>query len=273
MREIWNNLPSFLDPVAFSVGSFDIRWYSLSYLLAFFTIYALLRWRISYDKQLTQNLREKLKKNLFEDLFIYALIGMFLGAKVGYALFYDLPNFIASPIETLLPFQNGSFVGFFGLSYHGGLLGIVLAGIIFCKKRKLSFIKLSDFIVPAIPLGYFWGRIGNFFNGELFGRQTESSIGMMFNNTLCHPSTLYEAFGEGLLLFLILWPLRNKKALQGKFLGLYLLLYGLVRFFIEFFRQPDEHLGTIILELTMGQLLCFGMIVIGATIITSKKDK
>lgn len=278
MNDLVANLPLNIDPIAFQIGFFEIRWYSLSYFAAFITIYALLWWRLKYDKEASKKYLPLAKKGLLEEMFIFALLGMLVGARIGYIFFYDLASFFNSPLATLLSIEAGSFEGFFGFSYHGGLIGIVVGGLLLCKRHNLSFLQLSDFVVPAIPLGYMWGRIGNFLNGELFGRPTGQSWGMFFpadeKLLLRHPSQLYEAFFEGLVLFLLLWPFRNKISSPGRMLGMYLVGYGIFRFLIEFFREPDPQLGMIILGLTMGQLLCFGMIVVGLTIIKpfSKKS-
>jgi len=275
MMTFWNNLPAHIDPIALQIGNFGIRWYSLCYLAAFLTIYLLLLWRLRNDQQIKDQYSHLAKKGFLEELFIFSLFGMLVGAKLGYIFFYDLDNFFSNPLASLFSLETGSFPGLFGFSYHGGLIGIVIAGILFCKKYKLSFLEITDFVIPAIPLGYMWGRLGNFLNGELFGRNTDVPWGMYFpgdqQGTLRHPSQLYEAFFEGIVLFLVLWPLRNKRALQGKLLGLYLIGYGIFRFCIEFFRQPDPQLGMVIIGLTMGQLLCFGMIVVGLTLLTKRR--
>lgn len=263
MLEFWQNLPLHIDPILFHVGNFAVRWYSLSYLAAFLTVFLLLRHRISKKEAGYQAFQNK---QALEEFFIFAIIGIMIGARLGYLLFYDFSTFVAHPLASLLPFQQGDFTGFFGLSYHGGLLGAIIAGMLFCKKNKVGVLRLANFIIPAIPLGYMWGRLGNFMNGELFGRQTENFLGMRFSSEelfLRHPSQLYEALGEGLFLFFVLWSQRNNARLKNKTFALYLLLYGVVRFIIEFFREPDAHLGITNLGLTMGQLLCFGMIIAG----------
>lgn len=270
---VWNNLPSFIDPIAFSIGFFSVRWYSLMILLAFLVIYVLLRWRMKHDSFE----RLSLTRNMLETLFLYIAIGLFVGARLGYVLFYDLSNILENPLSIISPFNSESFVGFFGLSFHGGLLGVILGGMLFCKTHKTNMLDLADFLVPAIPLGYFFGRVGNFFNGELFGRTTDSTIGMVFSKDqtflLRHPSQLYEAVGEGLLLFLLLWPLRNNKKLQGLFLPLYLVLYGIVRFVLEFFRMPDPQLGFVLFGLTMGQVLSIVMMSVGTGLFINAKFK
>lgn len=264
---IWNELPQNINPIAFSIGFFAIRWYSLMYLMAFATVFLLLKSR------LRKNEFGKEKIDL-EKLFLFLIPGLLLGGRLGHAIFYDLQNSLANPLQVFVPFENGTFTGFYGMSFHGGLAGAFLAGLIFCKKHKVNLAALVDFAIPAIPLGYFFGRIGNFLNGELFGRSTNSALGMFFptdeQHLLRHPSQLYEALGEGLLLFLILWPLRNKKILRGKFFALFLILYGMVRFFLEFFRQPDPQLGLVILGFSMGQILSGLMVTVGLILLNSK---
>ncbi len=269
----WNNLPSFIDPIAFSIGFFSVRWYSLMILLAFLVVYILLRWRMKHDKLESLNLT----RNTLETFFLYATVGLFIGARLGYVLFYDLSNAFENPLSIISPFNVESFVGFFGLSFHGGLLGAAFGGVLFCKIHKMNVLAMADFLVPAIPLGYFFGRVGNFLNGELFGRPIDSAIGMLFPNdrafSLRHPSQLYEAVGEGLLLFLLLWPLRNNKKMSGLFLPIYVLLYGTVRFVLEFFRMPDPQLGFVLFNLTMGQVLSGLMIIAGTVEIIILKSK
>lgn len=273
LANIWNNLPSSIDPIAFSIGFFSVRWYSLMILLAFLIVYALLRWRMKHDSL------EKLSltRSMLDTFFLYATIGLFVGARLGYVLFYDLSNTLEDSLSIISPFRSGSFVGFFGLSFHGGLLGAALGGMLFCKTHKVNVSDVADFLVPAIPLGYFFGRVGNFLNGELFGRSTDSSIGMILSqdqtSLFRHPSQLYEAAGEGLLLFLLLWPLRNNKKLQGLFLPLFIVLYGTVRFILEFFRMPDPQLGFVLFGLTMGQVLSILMVLIGTALFINAKVK
>ncbi len=174
------------------------------------------------------------------------------------------------PFEAFLPFEftNGiRFTGISGMSYHGGLIGVIISLIIWVKKYKGNFLEIVDLWAPAVPLGYTFGRVGNFINGELYGRITSSPIGMYFpkagDMTLRHPSQLYEAFFEGIFLFAILWAIRKKIKIRGMMLGFYLIGYGTVRFFIEFFRQPDAHIGYVFLWLSQGQILCSFMVMAG----------
>lgn len=278
MLSFWQSIPQKINPVALQVGDFNILWYSLSYILAFFTVYFFLKLRTKKEFVLAKKIFKNDKPfELLETLFLVSIVGLFLGAKIGFIIFYDLSNFIAQPIQSISPFSNGVFVGISGLSFHGAVIGIILAGIWFCKKYSLNFFDIANFVIIAIPLGYFWGRLGNFMNGELYGRVTESSIGMCFPNArncesgLRHPSQLYEAFGEGLFIFLLLWFLQKTK-LGGNFLfPAWLISYGLIRFLIEFFREPDVNIGFAVLNLTIGQILCFCMILVGFTIILFKK--
>lgn len=262
----WQRIPEHIDPRLIEIGSFQIRYYSLMYLVAFFLTYVLIVYRIK---------REKFDYSieLIQDYFLWAIIGLIVGARVGYVLFYSLDYYIQHPLEILLPFkfsENIQYVGISGMSYHGGALGVLLSSIFFCKRRRINFWRFADFFCPAIPLGYTFGRIGNFINGELYGRVTEMPWGMYFpldpTHQLRHPSQLYEAFFEGIVLFALLWGVRKKKVFEGFLFALYIAGYGFVRFFIEFFREPDPHLGLIAGFLTMGQVLCLLMILAGLII-------
>ena len=173
-----------------------------------------------------------------------------------------------------------TLTGIAGMSYHGGLIGVVIASYIYSRRAGLSFLEMADLYVPAIPMGYTFGRLGNFINGELYGRVTDSSMGMYFplapGPELRHPSQLYEAFFEGIFLFIVLWNLRRIIKIRGGIMGLYLIGYGLVRFIIEFFRQPDAHIGFAVSNFSVGQILCFMMIVTGVIInwyLGSKTEK
>jgi len=264
-HEFYQNLPLMINPIALRVGFFSLTWYSLMYLVAFLAIYFLLRWRIKNDAKYFSEIGN-IAENL-ENFFIYSIIGIVIGARLGYVFFYDPHFFLANPWSIVSPFDaTGNFVGIYGLSYHGGLVGVILAGIFFTRKYKISFWRLADFVIPAVSAGYFFGRVGNFLNRELYGRITDSPLGMYFldeNNLvmLRHPSQLYEAFFEGIVLFIFFWVFRNDKRLAGKFLPLYVLGYGLIRFFIEFYRQPDSQIGLVFNVLTLGQIFCLIMVV------------
>lgn len=279
LLNFYQHLPEHINPIVFSVGSFSVRWYSIMYLVAFATVYFLLSYRIRKKENLFE-----INKNQLANLLIYLIIGLLVGARLGYILFYDFSYFLRNPLEIFLPFHitgcwllvtSYKYVGLSGMSYFGGLAGVVVAGYIFSKKQKLSFWKLADFIIPAIPAGYFFGRVGNFLNDELYGRATDVPWGMYFSADplrLRHPSQLYEAFFEGLVLFLILWLLRNKSKFSGQLLCLYFFGYGFFRFFIEFFREPDPlrlgslseaspQIGLIAGFLTLGQIFSLALII------------
>ena len=252
MLYFYQHLPEFLSPIAFAIGNFEIRWYSLMYLVGFLVVYVLLK------RQLTN-------ANLILDFLIYSFIGLIVGARLGYVFFYDFEYFRMDPLAVISPFDlEGNFTGIFGMSYHGGLVGVILSSIVFSKIYKVNFFEWTDFVIPAIPLGYFFGRIGNFLNGELYGKVTSHFWGMYFGDgILRHPTQLYEAFLEGILLFLILWPIRTKSKFPGNLLAIYLFGYGVVRFFVEFLRETDEKL---LYSFTIGQwlsiLMIFGSVII-----------
>lgn len=261
----WQRLPHHIDPVLFQIGGFKLHYYGLMYLVAFGITYALVLWRIRHEDRFTITALQ------VETLFTAMILGVLLGGRLGYVLFYNLPYYLQHPLEIFLPIQFADggvrFTGISGMSYHGGLLGVIAACAWFSRRSGISFRQIVDLFAPAVPLGYTFGRIGNFINGELYGRPTTAPIGMDFpaapGEVLRHPSQLYEAFFEGVFLFLVLWGLRRKVKTPGAMLGFYLIGYGTVRFFIEYFREPDAHLGFVFLHFSMGQLLCAGMILGG----------
>ena len=255
----YHDVPNYMDAVAFSIGPVSVYWYSLMWLTAFFVGYQLLVYRLKKKEG-------KYSREYIQDLIVNTLIGALVGGRIGYVLFYDFFYYVKRPLEIISPydFVSHSWIGIYGMSFHGGLLGVVIAIFYTARKKKVNALQLCDFIAPAIPLGYMFGRLGNFFNQELVGRITTSPLGMYFNGEtiLRHPSQLYEAFFEGLILFVIMWRLRNKNYAVGTISMLYLITYSLFRFVIEFYRAPDEHLGFVLLNLTMGQLLSIGVIMI-----------
>lgn len=259
----WNELPFHMNPNLIEIGSFQLRWYGIMYIVAFAIAYGLMRYR-------TRKEGFAYTPELIQDFMVWAILGVMIGGRLGYVLFYDLRYFAAHPLKIFLPvdFSDGiRFTGLSGMSYHGGAIGVLAASIAFCRKRGLPFWSFSDFVAPTVPLGYTFGRIGNFINGELYGRVTTVSWGMVFpldpERRLRHPSQLYEAFFEGVFLFILLWSIRRKSLPNGALLAVYLMGYGTVRFFIEFFRQPDPHLMLVLGPFSMGQVLCFVMILIG----------
>jgi len=268
---MWQNLPAQISPVLFSIGSFQLRYYSLMYIIAFVLVYLMVSYRIKHENY-------EYSTETIQDYMVWAMLGVIFGGRLGYVLFYNFSYYLQHPLEIILPFDfsNGiKFIGLSGMSYHGGLIGVAVVSLYFCFKNKINFWRFADLFMPAVPLGYTFGRIGNFINGELFGRATTMPWGMYFpldpTQQLRHPSQLYEAFFEGIVLCAMLWLLRKKKHFDGYLLGSYLCGYGFVRFIIEFFREPDYQLGFVLGILSMGQVLCLLMILCGAVILLGRK--
>ena len=266
-RYWWQHIPEHLDPVLFEVGPLKIQYYGLMYIIAFAVSYALVVFRVRREKGF------HVSPPQVDALTTAMILGVILGGRLGYVIFYNFPYYLRNPLEIFLPFQFSDgirFTGISGMSYHGGLIGVIAATVVYVRKHRLDFWEVADLYAPVVPLGYTFGRLGNFINGELYGRITTQPIGMFFpeapGNELRHPSQLYEAFFEGIFLFLLLWFLRKRVRTRGAMLPLYLIGYGTVRFFIEFFREPDAHLGFVFLRFSTGQLLCVLMILSGVAI-------
>ncbi len=238
-----------IDPVAFSFGPLQVRWYGLMYLFGFIAAWLLGRRRAKATGAFTEK--------DFDDLLTWGLFGVIIGARIGYVFFYDLEAYLEDPLE-IFQLQHG------GMSFHGGLLGVIL-GMWVCAFRKgIPLFQVMDFMAPLVPPGLFFGRLGNFINGELWGRVTDSPLGMVFPGAGYlprHPSQLYEALLEGILLFCILWIFSAKPRPRYAVSGLFLLGYGVFRFLVEFFREPDAHLGLVAFDIfSRGQLLCLPMV-------------
>ena len=240
-----------IDPVALSLGPLQIHWYGLMYLFAFAFVWLLGRVRCQ---------RLGWKKDQFDDLLFYGAVGVIVGGRLGYALFYDLAANLENPLNLLKIWQGG-------MSFHGGLIGVLVAFWFFGRKTNKRFFDISDFIAPMVPIGLMFGRIGNFINGELWGKVSDVSWAMVFPTGGAlprHPSQLYQAALEGLLLFFILWWFASKPRPRGAVSGLFLLGYGCFRFLVEFVRVPDPQYGSLAFNwLTMGQILCMPMIIAG----------
>lgn len=241
-----------IDPVAFHIFSWPVYWYGLMYLVGFILGWALLSIRSRYSPR-------GFTQDQISDIAFYTALGAILGGRLGYMLFYDWPVFLSNP---LLIFQTWKG----GMSFHGGLLGVLIAMIIFAKKTQKPFLVLTDFIAPVVPVGLGAGRIGNFINGELWGRVTDSPLGMIFPNggdLPRYPSQLYEFTMEGVLLFLILFLFSWKPRPMGAVSGLFALFYGIFRCTAEFFREPDSQIGYLFGGITEGQLLSIPLILVG----------
>jgi phosphatidylglycerol:prolipoprotein diacylglycerol transferase len=270
---LWQHLPEHIKPDIFAIGSLHIRYYSMMYLVAFLVTYLLVSYRIKHEDY-------GYTVETIQDYFVWAITGLIVGARLGYVLFYNFSYYLRNPLEIILPFDftgGFRFVGLAGMSYHGGAIGILVVSIIFCRRHRINTWHLTDLLSSAAPLGYTFGRIGNFINGELFGRTTDAPWGMYFpldeTHRLRHPSQLYEAFFEGIVLFVILWRMRKKKPFDGFMTALYIIGYGLFRFFIELFREPDMQLGLLWGGMSMGQILCIIMILTGVGIIFYRRER
>lgn len=246
-----------ISPVILSIGDspFKITWYSLSYVIGI-----VLSW--FYIIFLNQN---KISKKKLDDLISYVILGIIIGGRLGYVLFYDLDYNIAHPLNIFKTWQGG-------MSFHGGLIGVISAIYIFSRVHKIPFFAITDLAACATPIGLFFGRIANFINAELYGRETDAAWGIIFPSEKFarHPSQIYEALCEGLICFIIMYILYSRtkaKEHLGFLSGSFLLLYAFFRSLIENYRQPDEHLGFIFFKITMGQILSFPMIIGGLIII------
>ena len=248
-----------IDPVLFSIGFVEIRWYSLAYI--FGLIFGLI-----IIKKLNKIKGNLLSISQLDSFFIWSVIGIILGGRIGYVLFYQTSIFINNPFY-IFEIWNG------GMSFHGGLIGLIISIYIFCKNNDLNFFYLSDLVSVVAPIGLFFGRMANFINTELIGRPTDFYISIIYpkiDNLPRHPSQLYEALFEGLILFVILiyYFFKNKKLKNyGLISGLFLFYYGLFRFFIEFLREPDSQLGLIFNFFTLGQILNIPFLIYGIILI------
>ena len=249
-----------IDPILIKIGSFSIRWYSLAYMAGI-----LFGWWIIVRENLRKPLNN-LTKTALDDMIVWAVAGIVLGGRLGYVLFYKPQHYLHNPIEILRVWEGG-------MSFHGGLIGTIIAFYFFCRKYKIHFLALMDLLSCVAPIGLFFGRIANFINGELFGRVTDAKIGMIFptgGDLPRHPSQLYEAGLEGLLLFIVMmWLLKKTDARNkvGCLSGVFLIGYSLARIICEYFRDPDPFIGFLFWGTTMGQLLSLPMLLVGIYLI------
>ena len=250
------------DPVAFEVFSLEIRWYSLAYIFGI-----VLGW-IYCKKKL---IKDPIVLDLFDDFITYLIIGIILGGRIGYALFYNFSYSINNPLEILMVWNGG-------MSFHGRLIGVILSCVIFGKKHKINSFIFLDLVALSAPIGIFFGRVANFINSELYGRATDLPWGVQFvliDNIKRHPSQIYEAFFEGIILFFILNYLFRRKYIvtPGKLSALFLIFYSLFRYSLEFFRVPDPQIGFLFLNSTLGQIISLLFFVIGVLLFYLKKNE
>lgn len=254
--------PAF-DPVAFQIGPLAVRWYALAYLGGF-----IFGWL--YAKRLTRKFQGRPNALDFDDFLTWAVIGVILGGRIGYILFYNFTEYLADPLAIFAVWRGG-------MSFHGGLIGMIAAILLFCRARSIPLLRFGDVIACVVPIGIFLGRIANFINGELWGRTADVPWAIVFPGAgplPRHPSQLYEALLEGVLLFALLWLLARSPRVWNKpgiLCGTFLLGYGAARLFVEHFREPDAQLGFLLGGLTMGQWLSVPMLAIGLILIFRPK--
>lgn len=249
-----------MNPVAISLGPVNIHWYGIFYVLALLTALYFAKWIVSRD-----NL--PITQDALGDYFIWAEIGVILGARIGFILLYEHNKmyYLTQPWEIFNPFYNGQFVGIRGMSYFGALMGFLIASLLYARKHKVRFWFLMDLVGVAVPVGYVFGRIGNFLNQELYGRPTDVEWGIYVAGILRHPSQLYEAVLEGVVVGIILFWYRTKTRFVGEIALLYGFLYGLSRFTAEFWRQYDTRIGLMFEWMTRGQLFSVILMVVCLT--------
>ena len=251
-----------IDPVALQIGPIAVHWYGLTYLAAFALFFFLATRRLRHEPFASITGPGAWARRDIEDLLFLGVMGVIIGGRLGYCLFYKPAYYATHPLEIFYVWQGG-------MSFHGGLLGVLLAQWWFARSRHRPWLQVMDFIAPCVPLGLASGRLGNFINGELWGRFSSPDLpwGMVFKNSGSmlprHPSQVYQFLLEGVLLFVLLWLYARKPRRMGQVSGAFLVGYGVFRFIAEFYRQPDDHLGVLALGMTMGQWLCVPMVLAG----------
>jgi phosphatidylglycerol:prolipoprotein diacylglycerol transferase len=247
------------DPIALKLGPVAIHWYGITYLVAF----GLFLWLASLRARQPHYAERGWTRRDVEDLLFYGVLGVVIGGRLGYVIFYKPAEYLAHPLEIFQVWKGG-------MAFHGGLLGVLGAVALFARNRKRHFLEVTDLIAPCVPTGLASGRIGNFINGELWGRAADETLpwAMRFpqsgSDMARHPSQLYQFLLEGMLLFVLLWLYSRKPRQLGEVSGAFLVGYGLLRFIAEYFREPDSFLGLLALNMSMGQWLCVPMVLAGA---------
>lgn len=251
-----------IDPVALQLGPLAVHWYGLTYLAAFGLFMWLGHLRLRHPPYAAMQGPGAWSRRDVEDILFLGVMGVILGGRIGYCLFYKPGYYAAHPLEVLAVWQGG-------MSFHGGMLGVIAAMLWYARSRQRPLLQVVDFVAPCVPTGLAMGRLGNFINGELWGRVASPDLpwGMVFRgagDAPRHPSQLYQFLLEGLLLFVLLWLYARKERVPGQVAAAFLFGYGVLRFVAEFFREPDAHLGLLSLGMSMGQWLCIPMILGGA---------
>ncbi|CAG0948981.1 Phosphatidylglycerol--prolipoprotein diacylglyceryl transferase [Methylophilaceae bacterium] len=241
------------DPIAIQIGPLAIHWYGLMYLIGFLSVLWLGKYRAKHRPEAGWKASE------IDDILFYGALGVIIGGRLGYVIFYQPGYYLSHPVEIAYLWQGG-------MSFHGGFLGVLAAMVFFARKTGKRWLAVMDFVAPLVPIGLGAGRLGNFINGELWGRTTDAAWGMVFpqvDNLARHPSQLYQFALEGIVLFILLWWYSSKPRPVGAVSGLFLIGYGSFRFLVEFTREPDSFLGLLALNLSMGQWLSLPMIAAG----------
>ncbi len=260
--EYWNHIYEHFNPIAFNLGIISVHWYGIMYISALLTALWFAKWIIKKDSI-------NIEIEVLDNYFIWIEIGIILGARIWYILFYDINTiyYLSHPWQIFNPFHNGEFVGIRGMSYHGAVVGAIISSYLFSRKHPNILPKIVDIVALSIPVGYIFGRIGNFLNQELIGRATDVPWGIYVDGVLRHPSQLYEAFLEGFIVAVILFIYRKRKSFDGELMVLYAILYSIMRFISEFCRQPDIQLGYLYDNwVTMGQIQSLVMLSISIVI-------
>ncbi len=253
------------DPVAIALGPVAIHWYGLTYLAAFALFVALGHLRLKHEPYAAQVVLGSWSKQDVEDILFYGVMGVVLGGRIGYCVFYNPSYYLQHPLEVFAVWQGG-------MSFHGGMLGVFVATAVFAWQRHRPWLWVTDFIAPCVPTGLAAGRVGNFINGELWGRAADPTLpwAMVFPQSgswiARHPSQIYQFLGEGILLFFVLWWYARKPRAMGAVSGVFMMGYGSLRFIAEYFREPDAHLGLLALGMSMGQWLCVPMVLVGVAL-------
>lgn len=251
----WNHIYDHFNPVAFHIFSLPVHWYGMMYVFALLVALSVGKYFIKKDKL-------DFSTTQLDAYFIYAEIGIILGARLGYLLFYSTHTmyYVTHPWQIFNPFEDGTFVGIRGMSYHGAVIGFLIGSYLYSIKHKVEFGKIMDLIAISIPLGYVFGRIGNFLNQELVGRATDVPWGILVHGTLRHPSQLYEALLEGIGVFVVVLVYRNYKKFSGELALVYAFSYGIFRAIAEIYRAPDVQIGYVCCNvITQGQVMSLGM--------------
>ena len=248
--EYWNHIYEHFNPVALNLRFIPVHWYGIMYILALLTALWFAKWIIKKDKM-------SIAEETIDGYFIWIEVGIILGARIWYILFYDphTSYYLTQPWQIFNPFSNGEFVGIRGMSYHGAVVGATISSYFFARRHPGQIYKILDVVALAVPVGFVFGRIGNFLNQELVGRVTDVPWGIYVDGVLRHPSQLYEGFLEGILIAILIYLYRKRRTFDGALIGIYIMMYGTARFIAEFWRMPDVQLGYLYGEwLTMGQI-------------------